>query len=417
MAKFQITLEDGSKHLITTEDSKKNGSEKSASLGRFLPRKEDVEQQVSSRRDPVDILREEVFTPFDFKRKPIASVLKPFVTFGKLSAVPVTRASAAVGGLGTGLQDVKGFPQSFEMAKQGLMGEKQFRSFDPLRRAGASDIVAGAGEFITEIGIPMKVFDKVNKIFKGPISKMTDRKLLEAGDDLIKASDDAVTIVGDKLNKVYAPINNVPVNGAGILDDVAKLPDPLIKHIELQVGNLDDYLLDFNIQKARKLKGLIGEFRQSAFGKSERGLSELISDKQINEAYSSVKKSIQTTLKDQGLEKEALNLLEADDVFTETMKASNFIKKSLMDTTLKAPTKIGKTALGIEKASDITTRRALNILRDGSLFTKVKIDKAVESLEKFNRLEKLIKFGESFGKSVAFGSVAGGVAGRFLGGQ
>ena len=381
----------------------------------LIPKEAEVNKLISERTDPVETLRQEVTTPFDFKKHPFKSAVKPFVTTSKIAAIPFARASSAIGGLGLGLQKTKGFGESFKMAKEGLLGQKQFKAFDPARAIGVPGAVATVGELALEIGVSLKAMSAAGKILRGPIQRMNDKKLLEAGGKLVKSSDDAVKVVGNRLTKVYQPINGVKVDPTSILDDVVELPQPIIKHLERSVGKLDDYMQDFTIEKARELKRVLGELRPSAFGKIEKGAVELVTDKQINKAYGAIKQSMQKALKDNGLAKEAVKLLDADDAFSATKNASRLIKKTITDPTLRAPTKIGRAASGLEREADITFRQALNTLKKSGFSVTRDLNSAVSALESFNRLQKIQKFGGALGRSAIFGGIAGGTAGRIIG--
>ena len=61
--------------------------------------------------------------------------------------------------------------------------------------------------------------------------------------------------------------------------------------------NLKNEFLDsLDIKKARELKRVLGELRPTAFGKAERGAIDLVTDKQINRTYSTIKQSMQNYL-------------------------------------------------------------------------------------------------------------------------
>lgn len=382
-----------------------------------LPREAEVERLISERADPVETLREEVETPFKFGTPAEIgkSLLKPAVTTAKLTAIPISRISSAVGGLGLGLQKGKGFKEAGRMAKEGLLGEKEFRSFDPLRAAGAPDIVASGLELFTEIAIPLKALNKVSKVFRGPIQKFSDKKLLKIGSDLAKSSDDSVTAVGKPLTKAYQPINQVPVNPEKVLNEVVDLEPALVKHLEKEVGqNIDSFIENFTIEKARKLKGAIAQLKPTAFGKAEKGAIELATDKQVNRVYGSIKKAMQETLETQGLKKEASKLLKADEAFEDTINASNFIKRTITDPVLRKPTRAGRVAGGLEREADVTARSALNKLRESSFFVRQSINKSVDGLKQFNQLQKRNRLIGQVGTSALRGLVVGGTVGRIL---
>ena len=381
-----------------------------------LPGKDKLEKIVSERIDPVETLRKEVETPFDFKRKPFASAVKPFVTTGKLSSAVTGRISAGVGGFLRGVQQPDtSLKEIGEMTKAGFTGKKQFRALDFLRASGVPSPVASVGEFGLEIAVPLKVFSKTSKLLRGPIQKVSDKKLLDIGTQLTKATDDVIPVVAKPLNKAYEPINDLAVDSEKIFNEIVDLSDSspaVIKHLERNLGKMDEFLENLTIKKARELKHTIGELRPSAFGKIEKGVEETVLDSQVNKLYGTIKQSMQKAIPDA---KQAKKLLDADDAFSKTINASRFVKKTITDPTLRAPTKIGRAASGLEKEADLSFRQAINVLRKGSFSIKRNIDKSIEGLESFNRAQGFKKLGKAFGRAVLFGSVAGGAASRLLG--
>ena len=385
----------------------------------FLPGEAKTQKLISERIDPVETLRKEAEVPFDFStpKKAFKSALKPFVTTAKISSVITGRPLAAVGGLLKGIQKPgTGFKEIGKMAKAGFTGEKQFRALDFARASGLPSFVATGGELGIEIAVPLKILSGVNKILRGPIQKMSDLKLLKIGKDLTKSADDAVTAVSKPLTKAYQPINSVGVDANPVLDKVAKLPKSVIRHLEEELGQgIDEIRSNFNIEKARKLKGILGKLKPNVFGKEVRGLEDTILDAKVNRAYASIKKSMQEALESQGLKKEASKLLGADEAFEETINASRFVKKTITDPTLREPTRIGRAASGLEKEADLTFRRAVNTLRKSGFRIRQRINKSVEGLESFNRSQQIKKLTGQVGQSVLRGAVVGGTVGKILG--
>jgi len=370
--------------IITFENRNKT------SVTRFLPKEQEVERIISERTDPVTPLEEEVALPFTgglLKRG-----IKAAITTGKLSAAVTGRASAGVGGLLRGIQKPgTSLKEIGEMGKAGLFGRKQFRALDFARASGLPSIAASVGEFALEVAVPLKILGSLGKVFKGPITRASDKKLLEAGNKLVQASDDAITAAGKPLTQAYTPINARSVNPKEIIEEIAELPPQITRHLERKIGeNFDEFFDNFTIEKARKLKGWLGELKPTSFGKTDVGRIDQVIDIQVNKAYSTIKKSMQKSIPNQ---KQAKALLEADDAFTETMNASRLIKKTITDPTLREPTRAGRAASGLAKESDVTFRSAINILRKGNRDVRKSIDKTVSSLEAFNRAQKLKKLG------------------------
>jgi hypothetical protein len=411
MAKYEIKLEDGSKYMVETEDSKENKKSKSLEET-LLPGEKKTEEKQKQRRDSVDILREEVMTPSpNVLEHPLQALTKQFVTGIKASAIPFERLSATVGGAGVGLQKGEGIKGALSRATEGLTGKTQYRSFDPMRNIGASELVTTPTEMFVEIALPLKIMNTANKMMS-PIRKATDKVLMKASDKLLKGADEALNFLGKKLDGVYSTINTVKVNAIGALDDIAKLPNSVIKHLENKFGQLSTYLDDCDIAKARKLKAELGKLKHSSFGKTEKGIEETILDEQVNKAYASIKNAMQKSLKDVGKIKEANTLLKADEAFTKGQRASNFVRKTIVDSTLKEPTKTGSMALKLSKEGDMTSRVALNTLKSASFSANKNIVKAVRELERYNRHILYTRIGGSIGRGITYGGAAGLIGGR-----
>jgi len=377
----------------------------------FLPGEAKLEETMAKRVDPVERLREEVQTPFDFAKHPVKSTLKPLVTGLKTLAVPAERAFSAIGGLGIGLQKREGFKKSFTKAKEGLLGEKQFRSHDPFRAAGIPEIITTPVELFTEIAAPLALVSRASKVL-GTIKKASDKLLIRTADDLLGGVDEATTFLVKKLDDAYAPINKVKVAGEKILDDIANLPKEVIKFIEGEVGKISTVLDDFDIAKARKLKRAVAEFKPSAFGKAEKGAIEIAQDKNINKTFSTIKKSMGEALEMAGKSKEAKLLSQSDEAFTEASRAARFIKKTITDPTLLKPTKTGSLALRLAKEGDLTGRVALNTLKKSGVKANLKITEAVRLLDKFNASRAFAGAAGRVGRGAAVGATAGLLGGR-----
>jgi len=411
MSKYRVTLEDGSKYIITTE-----GQEKKTTS--FLPKEQEVEQKISGREDSVSRLRKEVATPYDFGQHPFKSTLKPLVTGLKTMAVPIQRTESALAGLGLGLQKGQ-VGEGFGRFKQGLFGQKQQELGDLVRTTGFggefNEPLAATSGFVASLVTPIESMRKANKALSS-IQRASDKGLLSAGNALIQGSDDAVRAVGSKLDDVYSKFNTVQVNANKILDDIVKLPKTVIEHIETEAGTkLDDLLSNFNMANARKLKHILGQLKPNVWGKGEKGLIENVQDMQLNRAYGSIKKAMQEALNNTGMSKEADRLLQADEAFTDTMRASQFIKKTIIDPTLRKPTKTGSMALRMAKEGDLSGRVALNTLKAASREASKNIMKAVNALDKYNSINFLLGQTKRLGSSAITGGAAGLLGGKIIG--
>src|SRR3990167_2871987 len=383
----------------------------------FLPRENEVNEMISKRPDSLETLQKEIQTPFDFKNKPLQSSLKPIVTGLKVANVPFQRGVSAVAGMGLGLQ--KGnFGEGLKNMKKGFLGQKNQQLGDLVRTTGFgkkfNEPLSATTGFIAEMVTPAKLVNNGMKML-GKVTKWSDKGMMQAGQNLIKGADDAVMTIGKKLDEVYSSINQVKVKPDTILDDFSKLPEPVIKHIEEQVGmNFDEMLSDFDIARARQLKGVLGKLKPSAWGKGDKGAVELVTDEQMNKAYGSVKQAMQEGLINSGFKKNAESLLNADDAFSETMNASRFIKKTITEPVLRKPTRAGRAASRLQGEEDIAMRESLNVIKSAGGHARKNITKAVSQMEHFNRVRGASRAAGILGRSVVYGGVSGGITGKIL---
>lgn len=63
---------------------------------------------------------------------------------------------------------------------------------------------------------------------------------------------------------------------------------------------------------------------------------------------------------------------------------------------------------------DVTTRTALNIVKKSGPEARKAINKAVESMERFNRLQSLSRIGKHLVSAATFGGVVGTLAGKVV---
>ena len=106
-------------------------------------------------------------------------------------------------------------------------------------------------------------------------------------------------------------------------------------------------------------------------------------------------------------------LSKTDDAFHSVSNASDYIQKSIVDSTLKMATKGGNMAKKLALEGDVSGRAAMNILKKSG--ARKEIIKAVDSLAAFNRWQMAIKLGEHAVGAALFGGVAGSLGGMALG--
>lgn len=131
MATYEIVTEKGTYQVDTEEQKKKTPSVREA----VLPKLRETEEKIVSRRDPVEVLQEELQTPFAGIQHPLATLMKPAVTALKTVAVPIGRLEAALAGGGLAAQRGE-FSQILPDMLQGVTGQKQAQLGDIVRTTG-----------------------------------------------------------------------------------------------------------------------------------------------------------------------------------------------------------------------------------------------------------------------------------------
>ena len=123
-------------------------------LGALEQRERDVQSNISNRQNSIETLRKEVETPYDFKNKPVQSILKPLVTGVKTLAVPFSQAESGVATAALELQ--KGNINPINIGKKvikGITGEKQAEIGDVFRVSGVSEPLAAGLGFASSLGL------------------------------------------------------------------------------------------------------------------------------------------------------------------------------------------------------------------------------------------------------------------------
>ena len=331
-----------------------------------------------------------------------------------LIAAPSRAAEAAIANPLLAMQ--RGRPEeAFEQFRAGVTGQRLGEFGDIMRSTGLfPEAVSAPTGFTAGLIAPVTLINKGIKAIKG-VTKGSDAKIIQAGKDLLAGADDAVTKIGAKLEDAYKTVNDALVDPTGIIDDLSELSPRALKFIERELGQTVDTLLDsFTIAKARKLKGLIGEFRPTGFGKEARGVTETVDDKLVSRVFSTIKNNMQKSLENTGFSREAKKLLEADEAFVNTLNASRAMRKAVIDPTTRKPTRAAKVARGLKTEAEATTRLALDQLRRAGGSARKNINKAIRELEKFNRDQAIKKTVEGVTRGALFGGAAGAAGSRLI---
>lgn len=319
---------------------------------------------------------------------------------------PFNMLESGVSNIGLALQNKEYNP--LVLAKEaalGFSGIKQGQYGDILRIAGVPEPVAAGTGLLLSVS-PIKALQTINKTF-GAVSKWSDKGVMNAGESLIKATQQATKTTGVALEKAYQPLNNIAVNNKVIKSLFDKMPTPLKEEILKTFSGVN--FANPTVGVVRQIKQIIGKYKPSIFGKGERGVAENIEAAKIEKLYATTKQIINSAVESRMGKKAAELLSKTDDAFYNVSNASDYIQKAITDSTLKMATKGGNMAKKLAIDGDVSGRTALNILKKSG--ARKEITKAVDSLSAFNRWQAANKFAQHVFNAAIFGGAAGSVGG------
>ena len=317
------------------------------------------------------------------------------------------------------LQIQKGNANPMDLVKEAILGfslQKQGQYGDIMKNAGYNPVLADSAGLVLNLS-PIKVFNAAAKTF-GSISKMSDKALEKTGRNLLYAIDDAKKAVGTKVTQEYAKkADAIPVDGLQFINDVADLPKPIMKKLELAFGKMEDFAQGMNVGKVREFKRYLGKLKPNAYGNDAKGLKDTLDVKDINKVYGRVQDTMKKVMSDKtsGLDKsEVTHLLDLDDSYHDVINAGRYIKKTINDSVLGKPTKVGELAQQVTSATDSTSRVALSTIKKASRTAQRNVNTAMRRIENFNRWQNDKQvMSRAFG-ALAFGGFAGAVGGGIL---
>lgn len=343
-----------------------------------------------------------------------ASSDRPFVKYGitglQTIGAPFTAFQAGISNPALAMQ--QGNFNPIDLAKEsalGISGQKLGEYGDVYRTAipgGAGKVAGVVGGLTLDVAGPIKALKTINKTFGG-ISRMSDAGILKAGDSLVQATKNAENFAGTKLNNAFNKVDSVKVDPQKFLDEASKLPSILIKKMEEKFGNLDELAQNMTVGKLRQFKQMLGKFNPSAFGKETRGLTENIQADDINNAYSATKKLLTESVTKGVGQKAADKLLKLEEAFTEVSRASDSVKRTVIDPILLKATKAGNMAGKLVKEGDVTGRMAMNTLKKSGPKAMKEINRAVRALENFNRIQSYSEIGKHILNAATYGGAIG----------
>jgi hypothetical protein len=331
---------------------------------------------------------------------------------GALGVVGAPLAQLESGIANPALQIQAGNFNPVDLAKEaflGFTGRKQGQYGDIMNIAGAPKPVSAATGVLASWS-PIQAARTANKVF-GAVRKMSDKGILKAGDSLIAATKEATKVTGEALEAAYKGVNNTPVNQKVFTSILERLPKPLQAEVQTVIG--EKMWVQPTVENVRKIKQVLGKYKPSAFGKEQRGLAENIEGEKLNQLYSEIKNVIDTVVETKVGKKTAQMLSKSDEAFSKVSSASDYIQKTVTDPTLKAATKAGAMATKLAIEGDVSGRTALNILKQSG--ARREINKAIKSLEAFNKWQMIGQFGQHAANAALFGGAVGSLGGLVAG--
>jgi len=315
------------------------------------------------------------------------------------------------------LQLQKGNVNPANLVKESILGftlQKQGQYGDVMKNAGYNPLLADSAGLLLNLS-PVKVYMGVAKTF-GNISKMSDKGLLKAGNNLIYAVDEAKAAAGKTVGDAYAKgADNLGVDGLEFLNGISDIPKPVLNKIETKFGKLEDFAKGLTIGAVRELKTYIGKLKPNSFGKAEHGIQETLDIQDLNKGYGNLKELMKDTMTKAKMDKKEIeHLLNLDESFGKVMEARRFIKKSIVDPTINLPTRVGSFAEQVSKSADQTSRIALSEIKRASAKARNLINKSMGEIESFERWQQAKQIGAHAVRAAAFGGIAGGIGGRIL---
>jgi hypothetical protein len=293
----------------------------------------------------------------------------------------------------------------------GVSGKKLGRYIDVFRRAGVPAPIASTLDIVLSTS-PIKALQMAKRAI-APISKLSDKGIIQAGDSLIKASNEAEKFAGQKLGEAFKSVDNIKINTPAVKSIISKLPKALQDKITETIGKTEG-ITDLSIKQVRQIKQIVGKYKPKMWGQEARGVAENIEAEEMNKAYSGLKQVMTNVIKKSTDKKTAENLLRMENDYSEVSNAADYIRKTIVDATLKKPTKAGFMARKMIMPQDVSGREALNVLRGSGKLARKSINKSLSNMETFNRWLMLHRLGEHALNAAMFGGIAGGIGGLLL---
>jgi hypothetical protein len=368
-----------------------------------------IEKEVQSR------IKERGTIQDSFKKLGNKSWVDKGVGLLDLATAPISLPISAASNMITSAQ--AGNSNLLTLAKEGLMGlsgQKRGGASDIYRNTGMGKISSEVAGVATELLVPGGLARQGLKML-GRGSKLGDKGIKQAGELLVSGADDAIKIVGKKVNEAFSSINKTPVDGNKFLDEVVKMPKTLISKIEEEFGvNFEDIAQNLNIEKLRAVKQMLGKIKDGMFGKDTKGATEVLDVEKLRKTYSGFKKLLEETITSGHGNKIAAKAMKAEKDFTEATRAASYLKKTVVEPTTLKPTKGGVAAEKWANKTDTTMRDSVHLLKNAGKDVSKKLNKAVDGLNNFMFWLNASKTAEGAARAFTYGGVAGAVGSKLL---
>lgn len=419
----QAKIELAKRELERRKENPNNSKSVNKSVSRindFLPGKEKVNDLISKRSSPVDILREEVMQPWEPLKHPIKTALRPLVTGIKTIGAPFQALESGVASAGLSAQAGDGPIDIIKSAAKGVAGKENAQLGDLVRTTGfggagnelLSSIIGFSGMVgVSNLATKGKILEGANKIkneiqVSREISKnkkafylKNKAEALQEGHGEIKKS------IGYEIGKIHDNIGNNPINSSDMI-----IADEVVSNIPKVLLNKFNRLTKSNITSGniKDTKGLI---------ELKKLVGRSIPDRVWNGLDSPTPE--QMALKDYYFELSDMianyaggsrsSLLDLNSKYKKLINAGEVIGSLTKDSLgLTNPT-------GLKNIRSTANQGKLEVMLNLSKEFMPKAGEIIKDIDKYNRNEMIQKAAGSLLKTLGIGA-AGGAAYKAING-
>jgi len=298
-----------------------------------------------------------------------------------------------------------------EAVASGATLQNQGQYGDILKNAGVNPMVADASGLFLNVAGPIKIFKGISSVY-GKFAKMGDKTMMNAGNNLIDGVNASRKAMGTKVGEVYAAVDDAFVNQADFIKNISNMPKALLKAFKNEFGDdVSNFAKNLTVDKTVMVKRWLGKFRKGQWGKSERGLQESLDEAAIGKIYGGLKDIIHDGIKGVKDVDYADMVSGIESSFSNVDKAGRVIKRAIVNGGLQLPTKVGQFARKVVSKTDSSARVAMDIIRKTSKDANKYMNKAMNTMKKFNRGQAARKVAEKVAGAAILGGAVGAVGG------